>query len=792
MTLSAGSRLGPYVILGPLGAGGMGEVYRARDTRLDRDVAIKVLPEAVARDPAALSRFGREAKALAALSHPNVLGILDIGQQDGVAFAVMELLDGETLRARLSTIEMPWRESVEIAIAMAEGLAAAHSRGIVHRDLKPENVFLTSDGRVKILDFGLARRDPLSSVGNASVTPTLTQQTMPGTVIGTIGYMAPEQVSGDPGDARSDIFSFGCVLYEMATGRRAFQGKSGGETLAAILRDDPEDPMASGRAIPQDLARVIAHCLAREPAQRFQSAQDLAFNLRAVAVSTVSAPVPPTPKLRRVGLVVAALILLAALIGVLIATRQRSPAAPSVSADIRSLAVLPLANLSHDPEQEYFADGMTEELITDLAQIRSLRVISRTSVMAYKGTKKPLPQIGRELNADAILEGSVQRSGERVRINAQLVHAATDRHLWARSYERDLRDVLALQSDVARAVASEIRAAVTPQEAERLAKVRPVDPEAHELFLKGRYYWNKRTERDVLKSVEYFEQAIEKDPAYALAYAGLSDGWLAVGFYEGLAPREAFPRAKAAATKALEIDDGLAEAHGSLGMVNLFFDWNWPVADAEFKRTLELNANYPTGHHWRGEFLSAMGRGEEAVAEARRARELDPLSLIINAWVGRQLYFSRRYDEAITEFRKALELDANFVPAHWQLGSAYVQKGQYPEAVAEFQEAVRLTDGSPRYLARLAHVLALMGNPQEARKLWDRLAELSKRRNVSSYNFAVVALGLGERDRALGLLEKAFDERSSQMCFLNVEPLWDPLRPDPRFREVLRRVGFTL
>ena len=799
MALSAGTRLGPYEVLAPLGAGGMGEVYRARDTRLGREVAVKVLPAAFSADPDRLRRFEQEARAASALNHPNILTIYDVGTHDSAPYVVSEFLDGETLRERLAGATLPARKAMDYGIQIAEGLAAAHEKGIVHRDLKPENLFVTKDGRVKILDFGLAKlTQPEVASGALTEVPTATAGTEPGVVMGTVGYMSPEQVRGQRADPRSDIFAFGAILYEMLTGRRAFRGDSAIETMNAILKDEPPEISASRPGLSPALDRVVRRCLEKSPEERFQSARDLAFALQETVSGTAAAPPAtalPASRSRSILWFTSLGLSLVALLVVLIATnagglrgRLRGRA---TGPRIESLAVLPLENLSHDPEQEYFADGMTEELITDLAQIRSLRVISRTSVMAYKATKKPLPQIGRELNADAILAGSVQKSGDRVRITAQLIHAATDRHLWARSYERDLRDVLSLQGEVARAVTKEIRAAVTPQEEARLAKVRPVDPEAHELYLKGRYYWNKRTESDVRRGLEFFQKAIERDPAYALAYDGLSGAWLALGFYEGLSPRETFPRAKAAATKALEIDDGLAEARAALAMVNLLFEWNWAQAESEFKKTLELNPNYPAGHHWHAEFLTAMGRHEEAVAEARRARELDPLSLIINAWVGRQLYFSRRYDEAIAECRKTLELDTNFVPAHWLLGSALVQKARYPEAVAEFQEAVRLTEGSPRYLARLGHAYAVMGKLDEARRLLDQLVELSRHRHVSSYNLAVVALGLGERDRALGWLEKAYEERSSQMCFLKVEPLWDALRPDPRFHEVLRQVGFT-
>jgi len=484
MGLDPNTKLGPYEIIAPLGAGGMGEVYRARDTRLDRDVAIKVLPERLANDADALARFEREAKAVAALSHPNILAIHDVGHERGTSFVVTELLEGETLRERLRRSAIPWRKAVEIGIEIAEGLSAAHAKGIIHRDLKPENIFLTQDGVVKILDFGLARVTPGAGVPPElqANTPTMTLDTRPGTVLGTVNYMSPEQISGRATDPRTDIFSFGCVLYEMISGRRAFGGERVAEITTAILRDEPPTLADSGRAVPSELDRVIMRCHEKKPEQRIQSARDLSFALRDLLSDSGPSKRPAEYAGRRtrtmlvfqlaVGVVAVAALLLTLNVG---GWRERLFSRPQAGT-ISSLAVLPLENVSRDPEQEYFVDGMTEALISDLAKIGGLKVISRTSVMRYKATTKSLPEIAKELNVDAVVEGSVLRVGERVRITAQLIHAATDEHLWAESYDRDLRDILRLHSEVARTIAQQIKVTLTPQVQARMVEVRPSTP----------------------------------------------------------------------------------------------------------------------------------------------------------------------------------------------------------------------------------------------------------------------------------------------------------------------------
>jgi TolB-like protein/DNA-binding winged helix-turn-helix (wHTH) protein len=462
----------------------------------------------------------------------------------------------------------------------------------------------------------------------------------------------------------------------------------------------------------------------------------------------------------------------------------------AVPTKIESLAVLPLENLSGSPEQEYFADGMTEALITDLGKISALRVISRTSVMQYKGTKKPLPEIARELNVDAVLEGTVARSGNRVRITANLLHAPTDRHLWAETYESDLRDVLALQDEIASAIANQIQIKLTPQEQARLARARPVNPEAHEAYLKGCYYWNLRTEDGLKKGIDYFQQAIEKDPGYALAYAGLADSYVVLGERALTAPKEAYPRVKAAAFKALELDETLAEAHAPLGAARYEYDWDWVGAESEFKRAIELNPGYAAAHQWYAEYLSYMGRHNEAIAEIKRARELDPLSLIINAVGGLVSFFARRYDEAIAQCRRTLELNAGFSPARDYLCRAYEQEKLYDEAISECQKGIVLGEGDPGCSGSLARVYAAAGKRPEALKIISNLRELSKQKYVSPYQIAHIYTALGDFDQAFAWLEKAYAARSMALIELKVDPRLDPLRSDPRFQDVLRRMNF--
>jgi serine/threonine protein kinase len=608
--LSSGMRLGPYLILAPLGRGGMGEVFRAKDLRLDREVAVKVVPEQLAKDPDRLARFEREAKVVAALAHPNILVLYDIGQEQGVPFAVTELLEGITLRSRLAGAALPWRETLEIGAAVADGLAAAHAKGIIHRDIKPENLFVTADGRVKILDFGLARVQ-IPSSSELETGPYIPCHTDPGTVVGTVGYMSPEQLRGLSVDARSDLFSVGCVLYELVAGRRPFQGRTEAETAAAILRDEPPLLVSLASQVPLEVERVIRYCLAKEPEKRVPSARVLAVALRALlSGSDISASLPPTILYRPKPL------------------RRRRGTIPS-------LVVLPLTNTNVDPDTEYLSDGITESLINLLSQLPGLRVMARSTAFRYKGRDVDAQEVGRALKVRAVLTGQLVQRDNRLIIKMELVDVRDGSQLWGEHYNRELSDILAIEKAIAQEIADKLRLRLTGEQKRRLSRPRTENAEAYQCYLKGRHHWNKRTAEALKKSIKLFEQAIDIDPTYALAYSGVADAYLNLGGWGHVAFREAYPRAKTAATRALAIDETLAEAHVSLAMVQKEYDWDWPGAGREYERALELNPNYAVAHQWYGEYLAAVGRHPEAIAAFKRAIDLDPLSLIIHATLGR-------------------------------------------------------------------------------------------------------------------------------------------------------------
>ena len=798
MRLTAGDRLGSYEIIAPLGAGGMGEVFRARDMRLGREVAVKILPEALSDDPHALARFENEARAVAALSHPNILAIHDFGEEKGVAFAVTELLEGESLDRRIAREELSWKKALEIGAAIADGLASAHSRGVVHRDLKPANVFVTREGIVKILDFGLARQSATVSGTDGTAGLTAAPETQPGTVLGTVGYMSPEQVRGEAADARSDIFSLGCILYEMLTGRRAFREKAPAETLASILRDHPAEVSESGRPVPPAVDGVVRRCLEKSPDERFQSARDLAFALREILASaTVSTGAraiarPTSPTLRR-GIGMLAVLLLAAIAVVLVfdPAGLRRRLLSGGPARIQSLAVLPLANLSGDARQEYFSDGMTEELITRLAQLGTLRVTSRTSVLGYKGTRKKIPEIARELGVDAVVEGSVVRDGSRVKVTAQLIDGATDRHIWAESYEREIADILSLQGDVAQAIAREVGLKLTPQaEAGLATATRPVIPAAFDAYVRGRHAWNKRDEQSVREGIRLFQESIDADPTYAPAYAGMADCYGQLGYASYVSPEESFPRAKAAAQKALELDPNLAEAHASLGFDRMYYDWDFPAAEKEYRRAIELNPSYGVAHQWYAYLLTAMERpAAEAQREIAVAKKLDPLSVPIYTDQAYMLYYYGESEEALKAVRAALEMNPKFPLGYFWLGRIYTSQERYAEAEAALKKIGPLRTWTPA-MAALGYLYAKSGRRKEAEELLGEFGDLVRRgRYASSYAIAVIYAGLGDVDEAFRRLDEAYRERSHWLVWLKRDPRWDDVRADPRFVQLVRKIG---
>ena len=789
--LRPGATLGPYRIEGPLGAGGMGEVFHGIDTRLDRRVAIKVLPSGVALDEQMRARFAREARAVAALTHAHICTLYDVGRHDEVDFLVMEYLEGDTLAARLAGGRLPLELTLTYAIEIASALDHAHRHGIIHRDLKPANIMLTASG-AKLLDFGLAKFRLAAGEGPAEADVTRASSfesddahlTRGGTILGTVRYMAPEQIDGHDVDARSDLFSFGAVLYEMLTGKRAFDGDSATSVRVAILEHEPPSVSSLEPLVPRAVDDIVLRCLAKDRDERWQTADGVLGELKRASASTM---VRTHPQARRW---VAAIVVTAitGLTAWLTGGFQHWSTAPAAS-HIRSIAVLPLEDLSSDPDQEYFADGMTEQLIADLATIGELRVISRTSVMHYRNARKPVPTIARELQVDAIIEGSVVRASDRLRITVKLIRGGTGEIIWAQSYERDLRDVLALQSEVARTITSKVDITLTPQEQARLTSAQPVDPELHRQVLLGRHHTAKATEEGLRKAVQYFDAAIAKDPSNALAHAGLAQAYTELaGFY--VDPREAMPKAKRAAETALRLDESLADAHGALGYVHLVYDWDGPAAEKALLRALALNSTLATARLNYAAYLSTQARHDEAVREIRRAVDLDPRSIRTHAFGTVLLLFARRNDDAVELARKGLEFEPNHAFTLAFQGVAYAEQGRFTEAVDNVQRAAQL-DSSLTILALQAHVLAVAGRKEQAEKLLRHVEDAAKHRYFCPYEIATVYVSLGDMDTAARLFRKGTDERADCMPWLGVEPWIDSFRSDPRYGKLLRDIGLA-
>jgi serine/threonine-protein kinase len=804
-----GQTIGHYKISESIGTGGMGEVYLATDVVAGRKAALKLLPMRFTGEAARLKRFQQEAHAVVALNHPNILTVYEIGEDHSIHYIASELIEGETLRQRLARGPMQLSEAVDVAIQVVSALAAAHQAGIVHRDIKPENIMLRPDGYVKVLDFGIAKlaesafAEPPSVAAATFGVPGATAdgaesvtlgQTNLGSILGTTSYMSPEQACGAQIDKRTDIWSLGVVLYEMVTGHAPFAGDTPRDVMSSILEREPPSLARYTAHTPAELQQIISKTLRKDRDERYHGAHELLDALkdfrRKLETESERAAAPLWLRWTRSPAALVLVLTIAALALALPFYWHRN-VTTATSLD-KSIAVLPFENASKDPNAEYLSEGISEALINSLTELQRLRVIARSTAFQYKGKDVDPRRVGRELKVAAVLTGRVRQSQDALSIQVDLVDAVTGAQLWGEEYVRKISDVIAVKQAIAREVTAKLKLKLTGEEQRRLAKGDSTNPEAYQFYLRGRYFWNKRTSDGIKQAIEHFQKSIERDPNFALGYVGLADSYAGLTFYNFAAPHEAMLKAKESATKALALDNTLAEAHASLAHVLMNYDWNWSEAEKEFRRSIELKPDYPTAHQWYAiHYLTATGRLEEAVQEMKKALELDPASLVMNTFMGATFYYAGRYDEAIDQCRRTIQMDPNFAVAHWHLGLAYEQKQALDAAIEEFKKAISLSGGSPLMRAALGRAYAESQNKHEANKILDELNELAKRQYVSAYEVAKIYVALGNSEQAFQLLAKAYAEHSFHLVNLNVCPQLKPFRSDPRFQDLVQRIGLS-
>jgi serine/threonine-protein kinase len=782
------SKISHYAILEKLGEGGMGVVYKAHDTQLNRFVALKFLPDRLTQSADEKTLFLKEARAAAGLNHNNICTIFGVEEDEGHIFIAMEFIDGGTLREKLPFAGVD--QALTVAEQIGDALREAHEKGIVHRDIKPDNIMLTSKGQPKVMDFGLAKLKGEINMTRSSSTA------------GTLAYMAPELIHGGAADERSDIFSFGAVLYEMLTGKTPFRGEHHAAMMYSILQEEPESVMHSRRDVSPGLDRIIRRALQKDPGERYQSVEDMVTELsdehgvaagvpgssaaavgpRFAAGSTFPQPAKTGPAKKKFlawPLLMGVPVL--ALVAYLLVGRHQA---------IDTLAVLPFENVGADPNTEYLADGMTETIINTLSQLSGLTVMSRSSVFHYKGKEADPQKVGRELGVKAVLVGRVMQRGDNLEIRTELVDVSNNSHLWGEQYSKKMSDILAVQEDIAKEISRQLSLKLIGEDEQKLTRRSTESTEAYQLYLKGRFHWNKRNAGDLRKAIDYFNQAIEKDPAYALAYSGLALTYAILPLYSGLPPKDFIPRTEAAAATAIKLDPTLAEPHAALGYSRCTYQWNWVVAEAELKRSIELNPASPTNHQWYGALLETRGRLEEALSEFKRAQELDPLSPIITDNLGEVYYYMQRYDPALEEYNKALEFEPNFTIARQDLGELYAKQKKYEQAISELEELRRIVGPeSPFGLGDLGYAYARAGKKEKALGILKELNEFARKGYSLSVQTACVYAGLDEKDRVFECLEKGYEEANWQLGFIKIDPYWDDLRSDPRFVAILGKIG---